>query len=710
MSRAAGGDWAAMLRLSEDQLAERRRWLGLGEQERKLLESLIPWSQRVASQVATEVVDELLGFSSARRFLERYSQRTGTTMERLRVRLEALQADYFVGCFEGASTGWSLDYFVTRLRLGALHAEIGLPQKWSLGTYRFYKRIVRRHLRRSFFFGSKARRVEDALDSLWNYDIQAVCDGYLFSVLSDLIDIEGIAVDSGLDATDHLHRVRAVGTRLVEQANALAVGDLSNPNLREMTKGPLGVAFSGVHSIMEDLSESLRALSAGELDRVLIGKESGELGLALQRTVDVLRRLLARLDEIVAQAAAGEVVLAGVGDEFSGVYTELMQRSVRMFEELGRPIERAVNTMARISARDLSARLEGSYSGHFATMQDSLNECVDVVSAALSEMDSASEEVFLTSQQISENSRRLSKATAFQASSLVEISSTLAALTSMTDSNAVSAGRAKERADASRNQAVKGKESMDRLVTVIGQMKASADQTALIIKTIDEIAFQTNLLALNAAVEAARAGEAGKGFAVVAEEVRSLAQRSAEAARNTSEFIEESLASSQIGVRYSVEVADQFEEIVSSFSAVNDIVAEIADASSDQARGLDQITSSVAEISEGTQENTDTSRESATAAQDLAIRAAHLADVVGAFRMSEPTSRSQAPTPGPLAESNPTDMVRTFASEDSGEDSVYVASHEVATEGQAFETFSDYGTGSLDVFDGVDPGDDAGES
>jgi len=706
MTEGASRDWAGILRLTEDKLAERRAWLGLGEQERQLLESLIPWSQRVASSVATEVVDGILESDSARRFLERYSQRTGTTMERLRPRFEALQADYFVGCFEGARTNWPLDYFEGRLRLGALQADIGLPQKWCLGTYSLYRRSVRRHLRKSFFFGSKARRAEDALDSLWNYDIQAVCDGYLFSVLADVIDVQGLEVEPGLDATDHLHQARSLAARLVEQANALSVGELGHPSLSEMTGGPLGVAFSGVHAVMRHLSGSLSALASGELDQVPIRTDCGEMGLALKETVSVLRRLLSRLDEIVAKTAAGEALSGAEVDDFSGVYRELVQRSVAMSEELGHPIQSAVDTMTRIADRDLSVRLEGSFSGHFATMQGSLNNCVEVVSSALSEMDSASEEVFLTSQHISENSRRLSKATSLQAGAISEISSTLSALTSMTDGNAESAARAKELADESRDQAAKGKESMDRLVAVIGQMKASADQTALIIKTIDEIAFQTNLLALNAAVEAARAGEAGKGFAVVAEEVRSLAQRSAEAARNTSQFIEESLASSQVGVRYSAEVAAQFQEVVSSFSTVNDIVAEIAGASSDQARGLDQITSSVAEISGGTEENTANSRASAAAAEDLAMRAAHLADVVGAFHLGQSSRPPQLSTTGPITGSTSTDMVRTVGSGGVGEESVYVASHEVSSEGEAFETFSDYGTGSLRVVDGVGLGDD----
>jgi len=162
----------------------------------------------------------------------------------------------------------------------------------------------------------------------------------------------------------------------------------------------------------------------------------------------------------------------------------------------------------------------------------------------------------------------------------------------------------------------------------IGRIKSSADQTNKILKTIDEIAFQTNLLALNAAVEAARAGEAGKGFAVVADEVRSLAQRSADAARNTAAMVEEGVLSANNGVEITDRVAKALTEISDGSRKVNDLVAEIAVASSEQASGVEQINTAIILLDQVTQSTAANSQESASASQEMNAQADTLLDMV----------------------------------------------------------------------------------
>jgi methyl-accepting chemotaxis protein len=169
---------------------------------------------------------------------------------------------------------------------------------------------------------------------------------------------------------------------------------------------------------------------------------------------------------------------------------------------------------------------------------------------------------------------------------------------------------------------------MGRMSTAIEDIKKSSDETAKIIKTIDEIAFQTNLLALNAAVEAARAGEAGKGFAVVAEEVRNLAQRSAEAARNTADMIEGSVKNADNGVTISGEVATLLDEIAGNNGKVNDLVGEIAAASNEQAQGIDQINTAVGQMDQVTQSNAANAEESASASEELSAQAEALSGMV----------------------------------------------------------------------------------
>jgi methyl-accepting chemotaxis protein len=184
---------------------------------------------------------------------------------------------------------------------------------------------------------------------------------------------------------------------------------------------------------------------------------------------------------------------------------------------------------------------------------------------------------------------------------------------------------------------------MKRMSASINKIKESSDQTAKIVKTIDEIAMQTNLLALNAAVEAARAGEAGRGFAVVAEEVRNLAQRSAEAAKNTANMIEESVKNAEEGVNISTEVSKSFDAIAGSAKKVNDLIAEIAAASQEQSQGIDQVNNAVAQMDKVTQQNAANSEESASAAEEMSSQAEELQSMIAQFLLTQAVQTRSAP-------------------------------------------------------------------
>ncbi len=241
---------------------------------------------------------------------------------------------------------------------------------------------------------------------------------------------------------------------------------------------------------------------------------------------------------------------------------------------------------------------------------------------------SATEVVQGSAALLASSSHSMSDGATQQAASLEETSSSLEEMAGMTKRNAENATSANELASQARRAADHGAADMHAMNTAMNDIKVSSDDIAKIIKTIDEIAFQTNILALNAAVEAARAGEAGMGFAVVAEEVRSLAQRSAQAARETASKIEGAIAKTTQGVQICGKVEAGLAEIVEKVRRVDALVAEVATASREQSQGVDQINSAVSQMDRVVQTNAAAAEESASAGEELNSQASALRDAV----------------------------------------------------------------------------------
>lgn len=290
-------------------------------------------------------------------------------------------------------------------------------------------------------------------------------------------------------------------------------------------------------------------------------------------------------------------------------------------------VEAATSENAVLSSVSIIALIFGVATavllGFFITR--SINSSLGAIILSLA---GGSAQVDSASQQLSESSQSMAEGASEQAASLQETSSSLEEMSAQTKQNAQNAAMAEKAMKSAQPMVDEGMQAMDRMNKTMDDIKAASMETSKIMKTIDDIAFQTNLLALNAAVEAARAGEVGKGFAVVAEEVRNLAHKSAQAAKNTSELIEKSQERSDRGLSVARDVSGNLDKISKSVNDVSTLVMEISAASGEQASGIQQINTAMSEMDKTVQNNASNSEESASAAEELSSQAAELRGMI----------------------------------------------------------------------------------
>lgn len=264
-----------------------------------------------------------------------------------------------------------------------------------------------------------------------------------------------------------------------------------------------------------------------------------------------------------------------------------------------------------------------------------LAEMVENNNEVLSNIAAASEQVAAGSKQVSDSSMALSQGATEQASSIEELTASLEEISAQTKLNAQNASQANELAENAKANAIQGNDQMKGMLKAMEDINESSANISKIIKVIDDIAFQTNILALNAAVEAARAGQHGKGFAVVAEEVRNLAARSANAAKETTEMIEGSIKKAEGGTKIAKDTAEALEKIVHGVEKVANLVNDIAIASNEQASGIGQVNQGIMQVSEVVQNNSATSEESAAASEELSGQADLLKELVSKYKLKK---------------------------------------------------------------------------
>lgn len=452
-----------------------------------------------------------------------------------------------------------------------------------------------------------------------------------------------ISVLSGIALGFFIARRLSSGLKQVatgaEELRARAIASMSSAS-EAMAQGDLNVT---INTSVEPLSIDSRD-EIGDLARTMnaMMAETQATAGAFERALGTLRLVVQESGNVISAAKEGRLSERGNAAQFSGGYRQLVDGLNQTLDAVVAPVHDAQTVLERVAARDLTARITSEYRGDHAKLRDAVNTAVTNLEDALSEVATAGDQVAAASEQISAGSQSLAEGTSEQASSLEEVSASLQELASMTHLNAANAQQARSLAEGTQTVAKRGVDSMHKLSSAIGKIKESSDSTARIVKTIDEIAFQTNLLALNAAVEAARAGDAGKGFAVVAEEVRNLAMRSADAAKNTAALIEEAVHNADSGVEINNAVLAELTEINEQVVKVGSVMAEVAEASDQQQQGVDQITTAVEQMNGVTQQAAANSEESAATAEELTGQADRLNELVGQFTLSNSSSHSRA--------------------------------------------------------------------
>jgi len=306
---------------------------------------------------------------------------------------------------------------------------------------------------------------------------------------------------------------------------------------------------------------------------------------------------------------------------------------VWLVRAISRPLEAAVKIARGVAAGDLTQQIDVRSRDETGQLMQALKDMNDSLVKIAGDVRSGTDTIATASNQIAAGNLDLSSRTEQQASSLEETASSMEELTSTVQQNADNARQANQLAASASEVAAKGGAVVAQVVDTMGSINASAKKISDIIGVIDGIAFQTNILALNAAVEAARAGEQGRGFAVVATEVRSLAQRSASAAKEIKTLISDSVEKVDQGARLVDQAGATMEEIVASVKRVTDIMGEISAASQEQTSGIEQINQAISQMDQVTQQNAALVEEAAAAAASLQDQAVHLSQVVSVFKL-----------------------------------------------------------------------------
>lgn len=381
--------------ITEQTLQQRRLFLRLEEEERRLLVELIPWADKIAETVASEFYDWQFSFGPTRAFFERHAQSRGMSVQSLRGHLESAQSGYYRSVFHGARENWGVEYFERRLKIGQVHDKINLPFKWFIGSYAEFHRLTALHLRKSFpFRPGYVAKVEAAIHKVFNLDMQAVGDSFLMSTLDSMgMDVTSIQVRGDTDRTEHIGLVKEQLNLLREQAEALANDKIHDAVLREAVPGALGTAFSkmveGLTQFIETLAGSVQTVAAASEELNVVSQEmSGATDISFAQ-LSSLSAAAEEMDASVKEISSSASKAAEVSGSAVAKSSEANQTMSRLGEgsaEIGKII-RVISGIARqTNLLALNATIEAARAGEmgkgFAVVANEVKELARETSKA----------------------------------------------------------------------------------------------------------------------------------------------------------------------------------------------------------------------------------------------------------------------------------------------------------------------------------------
>lgn len=400
-------------------------------------------------------------------------------------------------------------------------------------------------------------------------------------------------------------------------------------NVNELRGRLLGVQDAFEHVAKGDTSR------LEEYEKIGKRSENDRLMPACTSALKSIHDLIHEAGILANAAIDGDLNVRGNEKKFEGGYQEIIKGFNKTIDVVVKPINEASAVMREMSKGNLTVSMDGDYKGDYAKIKNDLNSTIYSFNDVLNDINLTAQQVASGASQVSYSAQTLSQGSTEQASSIEELTASLEEISAQTKQNALNASQANELALAAKEGATDGNEQMKEMLKAMNDINESSANISKIIKVIDEIAFQTNILALNAAVEAARAGQHGKGFAVVAEEVRNLAARSANAAKETTALIENSIKKAVDGTKIASDTANALNKIVEGVTKSAALVGEIATASDEQASGIAQVNQGIMQVSQVVQTISATSEEGASASEELSSQAEILREMVSKFELKK---------------------------------------------------------------------------